>query len=172
MSLSLCFRQNLELRLTLCQKLGLESEYFESFLVRTEKLLKQTRYQKGLMLIEETDTDYRSVMDWLLAMLSPSWKVHIHAFYKYDHCKLGHAVDFETIDLMDQIMEASVIELYKSYQMLQREGWLVGKGKPEPGVFMQRSTMNAIRSFISPMFPEAPPHPGYAPYDARRRMVS
>ena len=35
------------------------------------------------MLIEKTDTGYESVMDWLLAMLAPSWKKHIKAYYEF-----------------------------------------------------------------------------------------
>ena len=175
LSMSLQFSQNLEQRLTLVQKLGLESEYFESFLVRTEKLLKQKKYQKGLTLIVPNDTKYASVLDWLLAMLAPSWKAHIHAFYKYGPPRLGHAVDFQTIDLMDQLMEAAVVDLAHSYRMLREESWLT-KHKPEPGVFLQRTTMNAVREFISPAFPKAPVHPGQVSadgsyFDARVRVA-
>ena len=157
--LSLSFRQNLELRQSLCLELRLDSEYFQSFLVRTEKRLKDTNYQKGLMLLESDDANYRSTLDWLLATFSPSWKQHIQDFYTYDHCRLGDAVDFDTIDLIDQLMEAAVVDLKRSYNMLRRDGWLVGQGTPDPSPFMKSMTTMAVRSLISPRFPVAPAHP-------------
>ena len=92
----LCLSLNLEQRCSLVQELGLESEYLATFMIRTEYLLKKDKYEKGLLLIEKTDTGYESVMDWLLAMLAPSWKKHIKAYYEFRYTKLGDIADFKT----------------------------------------------------------------------------
>ena len=151
---------NLEQRQCLIQSLGLESEFFESFLVRTERRLSDSKFSRGLRLIEGDGEGYRSVLDWLLAMLAPDWKVFIQDYYSYGEPKIGHAVDFETIDLIDRLMEAAVRDLYKSYQTLCRAGWLGTDDEPEPSVFMKRTTLAAVRAHITPLFPAAPEHPG------------
>jgi len=155
--MSLRLSLNLEQRCSLIQKLGIESDYLgTNFMVRTEYLLQKDKYEKGLLLIEKTDTGYESVMDWLLAMLAPSWKKHIKAYYEFRYTKLGDIADFKTITLMDQLMESAVVDLYETYKMLQEAGWLEMRGKTEPGIFMQRVTMDGIRVFIGPRFPIAP----------------
>jgi hypothetical protein len=137
--------------------LGLESEYLEGFYVRTEALLKQKRHRKGLRLIESKDDDYRSVLDWLVAHVAPPWDAHIQAFYNERGPRLGEAVDFDTIDLMDRLLEGAVMNLTLSYELLEEKGWLVGRAAPEPGKYMQRVTMNTILSLIAPLFPLPPP---------------
>ena len=53
--MKLLLQQNLNQRLTLLQELGLKSKYFDSCFVRTERLLKQSYYQKALYLLERED---------------------------------------------------------------------------------------------------------------------
>jgi hypothetical protein len=151
---------NLEQRQCLIQSLGLESEFFESFLVRTERRLSDSKFSRGLRLIEGDGEGYRSVLDWLLATLAPHWDLFILNYYEHGTPKLGHAVDFDTIDLIDRLMDAAVRDLYKSYQTLCRAGWLGTDDEPEPSVFMKRTTLAAVRAHITPLFPAAPEHPG------------
>jgi hypothetical protein len=154
--MKICFRLNLEHRLDLVQRLGLESEFLGSFLVRTEKRLKQRRFQKGLILLDAEEGDYRSVLDLLLATFSPAWKRSILDFYRDGEHRLGDCADWKTINLIDQLMECAVTELTVSYEMLRSEGWLVGEGKPEPTPYVKSAVSDAVRLFVAPCFPGVP----------------
>lgn len=105
--------QNLELRQTLIQKLGLESKYLESFLVRSETFLRTRDGQRGVALVRHlADEDrYRSVLDFLVGLFVPSMKPAIFAFYNDDGPKLGEEFDFQFIDNLDQRMVQALDEL-------------------------------------------------------------
>lgn len=118
--LSLRFDLNLQCRLNLVQKLGLESEYLGTFLTKTEMALKSRRYQKGLKLIQTALEDdnvggsgepYRSVVDALLGAASPSWKRHIAHWYQHKRYRLGHAATWEDIQEMDEVLVQALREL-------------------------------------------------------------
>ena len=115
--LSLTFQTNLTCRYDLVQQLGLESEYLETFLTKTEMALKSRRYQKGLKLIQPAleagagGEDYRSVIDALLGAASPSWRRHIAHWYRYGDTRLGDAATWEDIQEMDAVLVQALHEL-------------------------------------------------------------
>lgn len=154
--MNLQLRINLQQRLTLLQELGLCSKFYESFLVRSEELLKKSKHQCGLMLLERDATEYHGVLDWLHATLSPSWRPHILAYYSGEGPKLGEMIEWGAISQLDWMMAQVILELTKSYRNLQQEGWLVGRGTPEPSQFLRRLTTDAVRALLMPLFSPAP----------------
>ena len=92
MAMQLLLKQNLELRQLQIIELGFESDYLENFLIRTETCLKKLKYQKGLHLIKNVykndGVQYRGVIDWLLCVFSPEWRVHTIHYYNYETFKL------------------------------------------------------------------------------------
>jgi len=141
----------LQCRLTLTQRLGLESEFFESTLVRSEQLLKTSKYQCGLKLVKGLENDnYASVLDFLLAVFAPSWKPAILACYSDDGPRLIQLAEWETIDAIDQALAAVIIELARAYTVLERDGWISGK---EPCEYACKVACDAARIFLSPHFP-------------------
>ena len=98
------FELNLVCRQALIQKLSLESEYFESFLVRSENYLKTSEGQKAISLLKYhlPQERYRSVLDWLTALLVPGMKLKIFAYYEAGGPKLGEEFSFGFIDNLDK----------------------------------------------------------------------
>lgn len=145
----------LQCRLALVQRLGLESEFFGSVLVRSEKLLKSTRYQRGLKLLHGLDEEgYRSVLDFLLCVFSPAWKGLVEAYYYTKEApKLAELVEWETIDAIDQLIAVGIIELTQSYEMLEQAGWLENR---EPCELDCKIACAAVRMFLPPHFPPPP----------------
>ena len=147
---------NLQLWQAHVLELQLESEYLESFLIKTETLLRKKEYQVGLKLIDDSldASEYNSMQDYVLATFSPYWRGRILDYYDGVGSKLGEVLNYDTIKEIDDLTSHIVVELKCSYRALQQEGWIVGKGKPDPGKFLKRTTMSAIRSFFSERFPK------------------
>lgn len=118
LGLQMC--QNLELRQTLVQKLGLESEYLETFLVRSEKLLKGRRGQRGLALVRHLadEDEYRSVMDFLVGLFVPSMKPAIKAYYEGHGQKLGEEFTWSFIDNLDRKMVMALEHLARLSEVI------------------------------------------------------
>ena len=150
------WRTNLQQTQCLILQLGLQSEFFQSFLVRTEHRLSNSKYSRGLRLIPNPASEYRSVLDWLLASIAPEWDQLIINYYKNGTDRFGKVVDFNTITEIDQLMDATVRDLYKSYQTLKRHGWLGTSSDPNPGTFMQHTALAAVHFHITPLFPKPP----------------
>jgi hypothetical protein len=122
--MSLRLVQNLELRQTLVQKLGLESEFLESCLVRTEARLKESRHQRGLALLRGIvdESEFRSVLDWLLALYAPSYAGEIRSFYEDGGKRLIDSRPWRTIDEVDRILDEEIVRLGD----LHKEVWMLG----------------------------------------------
>lgn len=123
--LSLCLTQNLELRQTLVQKLGFQSEFLESCLVRTEKRLKDLHYQRGLALLRGIvdESKFRSVLDWLLSLYVPSYAGEIRDFYQDSgKRRLIDSRPWRTIDEIDRILDEELLRLAE----LHKEVWTLG----------------------------------------------
>ena len=165
MAMRLLMKQNQRLMQVMQLKLGFESEYFETFLMRTEKRLKKLKYQKGLHLIKNCykndGVQYGSVLDWLLAVVSPEWRRNIIDFYTYDTFCLGESVNFEDITKIDLLLEGTVIELTGMYEELVKSRMLSKghEGGMEPDRFMQALALENIRTTVAPALPKAPRHP-------------
>lgn len=164
MAMRLLLQQNIKLRHLQILELGLESEYFDTFLVRTEKRLKKLKYQKGLSLIRNVYKDdgvqYRASLDWLVAVVSPEWRRNIIDFYTHGSYCLGESVNFEDITKMDMLMEGTVIELTGMYEELVKSRMLTrGHTHEGPDQFMQALALENIRTTVTPALPKAPIHP-------------
>jgi len=167
MAMQLLLKQNLELRQLQILELGFESDYLENFLIRTETCLKKLKYQKGLHLIKNVykndGVQYRGVIDWLLCVVSPEWRVHTIDYYTYDTFKLGESITYDEINEMDLLLEGTVIELTGMYEelvksrMLRRE--YLHDGGMEPDQFMQALALENIRTTVAPALPKAPMNP-------------
>lgn len=148
----------LQHRQALILDLGLESEFFESVLVRSEQLLKLRRNQRGLRLLKHLNRDeYHSVLDWLLGVLAPSWRLAIGAFYAGEGPKLAKMVEWDTIDAIDQAMAQVIIELAAAYRALEQDGWT--RRGTDPDDLTCTMACEAIRFLL-------PPVPGFTPAEA------
>lgn len=152
--MQLVLRMNLQQRLTLLQELGLKSDLFENVLVRTERLLQQRRYQRGLKLLKgiAEDTNYNGVIDMLLGLCSPAWDVEIQAYYEGRGLRLVEYVPWEDLDAMDQIMVQVVVELGQLYAAYEELGWKAGREAAE----YDEVTRQGLSWFVGPRLP-APP---------------
>jgi hypothetical protein len=158
---------NLQCRLTLLQQLGLKSDLFENVLVRTERLLQQRRYQRGLKLLKgiAEDTNYNGVIDMLLGLCSPAWDAEIQAYYENRGLRLVQYVTWDDLDGMDQVMAQVVIELSKLYAAYEELGWKAGSETVE----YDEVTREGLPWFVGPKLP-APP--ARAVRDAARAAVA
>jgi hypothetical protein len=128
--MSLCFRQNLELRQTLVQKLGLDSKFLHSCLVRSEALLHEREYQTPLRLVRHlaVEDDYESVLDFLLGLFVPAIKPRIFAYYHGDGPRLMAQSSWIDIDQLDRMMVTALKELHGLYGEIRSAAWQVGRG--------------------------------------------
>ena len=102
---------NLQQRMVTIQELGFESEYLQSALVRSEKLLKTTQGQKA--------EGYRSVQDWLVGSMVPSLDEHISAYYHDGGEKLMEGFSWKFIDRLDIGLATALVAL----MALENELW-------------------------------------------------
>lgn len=111
--MNMMLRQNLEIRQTLIQKLGLESEYLRSVLVRSEMILKTSDGQRGLKLIRrfEEENRYRSVLDFLCGLFAPSLKPHIFGYYQGETGRFIEEFPWVDMDTVDRAMVLTLNEL-------------------------------------------------------------
>jgi len=128
--MSLVLQQNLEQRLTLVMKLGLESRFLRSCLVRSEALLAETEYQTPLRLVRHLadEDDYQSVLDFLLGIFVPAIKPRIFAFYHGDGPRLIAQSSWADIDRLDRGLAETLKELRGLYDELRSAAWRAGRG--------------------------------------------
>lgn len=126
---SLTFSTNLEQRLGLIQKLGLESKYLESCLVRSEELLHEGEYQAPLRLVRRlADEDqYNSVLDFLVGIFVPSLRPRIFAFYHNNGERLIAQSEWTEIDRLDRMMVTALHELRALYDEVRSAAWQRGE---------------------------------------------
>ena len=112
---------NLQQRMVTIQELGFESEYLQSALVRSEKLLKTTQGQKAAGLLAELypAEGYRSVQDWLVGSMVPSLDEHISAYYHDGGEKLMEGFSWKFIDRLDIGLATALVAL----MALENELW-------------------------------------------------
>jgi len=154
--MKLLLQQNLNQRLTLLQELGLKSKYFDSCFVRTERLLKQSYYQKALYLLEREDAEnYRGVLDWYLGTASPSWDLRIKAFYRHRCGRLIDDIPFDEIDKMDQVLAEMLVHLQEARKELIQKKVI----RPHhSGDFVMRGAATQwVRRIAGELLPTAPP---------------
>jgi len=159
--MQMMMQMNLRQRLTLLQELGLKSDLFENVLVRTEHLLQQRRYQRGLKLLKgiSDKADYRGVIDLLLALCSPVWAREIQAYYNGRGQRLVKYVPWETIDAIDQVLVQVVVELAALYRAYEELGWRVG----DAATFeYDEVTRTGLAWFVGPRLPAPPVQLGAA----------
>jgi len=126
---SLVLSTNLECRQSLIQKLGLESQYLESCLVRSEELLRDGEYQSPLRLVRKLgeEDDYQSVLDFLTAVFVPGLRQRIFAFYEGDGQQLIAQSDWSEIDRLDRMMVTTLCELRSLYSEVHSAAWRRGE---------------------------------------------
>jgi len=126
MSLVLC--QQLEQRLTLIQKLGLDSRYLKSCLVRSEALLCESDFQKPLRLLRRfaDEDEFHSVLDFLVAIFVPAMQPRIAAFYRGQGDRLIEQSDWAAIDRLDQMLANALRDLRSLHDELRSKTWRAG----------------------------------------------
>jgi len=127
--LSLTFQQNLVQRQTLIQRLGLESRFLESCLVRSEEWLRVGNHQAALRLVRrfEDEDGYRSVLDFLLVLFVPELRSSTMAFYAGRGPRLIDETAWTSIDRLDRTFVFVLGDLYTLYRELQSAAWRSGK---------------------------------------------
>jgi hypothetical protein len=128
---SMTFRQNLALRQTLMQNLGLESRFLDSCLIRSETLLRKLEYQRPLRLVRDfaDEDDYRSVLDFLVAVFVPAMKARIDAFYDGHGQILMEQSGWIDIDRLDRMMVTALEEMKRLYGESRSAAWRRGDGE-------------------------------------------
>lgn len=116
--------QTIECRQTLIQKLGLESEFLGSCLVRTEMRLKDSEFQRPLALLRGLidESDFRSVLDWLLVLYAPSYGDEVRAFYDGGAPRMMETSSARVIDEIDAMLDDELLRLASLY----KEVWTFG----------------------------------------------
>ena len=135
-------------------ELRLESEYLQSFLPRTEMALKQRLNQKGLRLLHVDGQDeYRSTLDWLLAITSAEWDAHIRAYYRTGTEKLGDVAEWGEILEIDRVLRGVVKELRRTHSALVREGWVRGDPPFDVCPEVTLRVREGVRALAGPLLP-------------------
>lgn len=121
---------NMVQRMTLIQTLGLESEYLETCLVRSETLLRERRYQAPLRLIRKfADEDqYNSVLDFLVGLFVPAMRPRIFAYYEGEGARIIEQSPWADIDRLDRMMVTALHELRVLHDELRSAAWREGRG--------------------------------------------
>tara|TARA_Y100001970_G_scaffold97067_1_gene122181 strand:- start:2086 stop:2571 length:486 start_codon:yes stop_codon:yes gene_type:complete len=147
---------NLNQRLTLLQKLGLKSKHFDSCLVRTERLIQQSHYQKALSLLEQEGAgNYRGVLDWYCGTASPSWDLRIKAYYDGRCGRLIETVPFDEIDKMDQVYAEILMHLNETRkELIQKK---VIRPHHSGDFAMRGAATQWVRRIAGELIPTAPP---------------
>ena len=134
------------------------AEQFESVLVLAEGLLRGSGYRKALGLVShsyerrvDAGREYRSVIDFLIALASPGWDEVIQAFGMGRGRPLVRYVDLDTIAAMDLAVVHLLEELRDLHHVYEDAGWFEGASAPE----YDELTEAGIRLFITPRFPAA-----------------
>jgi hypothetical protein len=120
---------NLSQRLSLVQKLGLESDYLESCFVRAETMLRSGDYQRPLVLVRGIlpEDGYRSVLDYLAAVFVPSLIPAIRAYYDNDGERLIDMASWDLIEQIDRCLVDALEELKMLYTELSMQRWARGE---------------------------------------------
>lgn len=142
--MELRFVMNVRMHQTMVQELGLKSDYFETFLIKTERFLRTNKGQRALTYLKKeiSKHHYRGVVDAVLAVASPSWRKHVLHYYEHGGAKLGHAVTYAQIEEIDKTL----------FDLLRELSDLAGEGCPESGL-----VLSAYVHFAGGRIPEAPP---------------
>jgi hypothetical protein len=130
MELRMTFQLNMAQRMTLLQTLGLESEYLETCLVRSETLLRKLRFQAPLRLVRKfADEDqYNSVLDFLVGLFIPAMKPRIFAYYEGEGDRIIEQSPWSDIDRLDRMMVTALTELRALHDELRSAAWQAGRG--------------------------------------------
>jgi hypothetical protein len=120
----------MEQRQTLLQRLGLESEYLETCLVRSETLLRERRFQTPLRLVRKLadEDEYNSVLDFLVGLFVPAMRPRIFAFYEGRGARIIEQSPWSDIDRLDRMMVTVLQELRGLYDELRSAAWRAGRG--------------------------------------------
>tara|TARA_B100000131_G_scaffold300937_1_gene322719 strand:- start:647 stop:1171 length:525 start_codon:yes stop_codon:yes gene_type:complete len=155
LGLGITIVQEIKQEYKLVLKLALESGFFDSCLPITESLFKSRQFTKGLLLLEDrTEIKWRSKQDYLLGLVCPLHRKDIVDYYKGNGTILIRKSSEEDIEKIDNILAAVLMELGKSYTMLQQEGFLKNRNTLDnPGLFMKRLTMSAINHGVTSLIP-------------------
>jgi hypothetical protein len=139
---------------------------FESVLVRTEGLLRGCEYRKAIGLVSgsyeryaDAGHEYRSIIDFLIALASPGWDEVIQDYGRGRGRPLIRYVDLGTIHAMDLAVVHLLEELRALRDAYEGAGWVEGASAPE----YDELTETGIRLFITPRFPAAVPDPEWPP---------
>ena len=98
--------------------------------------------------------EWRSKQDYLLGLVCPDHCRDIKRYYEDGRHLIKDLSSEKDIETIDNILAAVLIELGRSYEMLQQEGWLKGgTALDKPGLFMKRMTMSSIRHSVTPLVP-------------------
>jgi len=159
-------RLELPTRPRLLVEMEVVGEQFESVLVLAEGLLRVSGYRKAIGLVSrsyerraDAGREYRSIIDFLIALASPSWDEVIQAYCSGLGRPLIRYVDLDTIAAMDLAVVHLLEELRALHDVYEDAGWAEGASAPE----YDELTEAGIHLFITPRFPAAVPDSEYGP---------
>ncbi len=142
------------------------SEQFESVLVLAEGLLRGGGYRRAVDLVShsyesrvDAGREYRSIIDFLIALASPDWDDVIQAYGMGRGRPLVRYVEMERIAAMDLAVVHLLEELRDLHDVYEAAGWDEDASAPE----YDELTEAGIRLFITPGFPAAVPDSEYEP---------
>ena len=148
-------------------------EQFESALVLAEDLLRGSAYRKVIGLVSpsyeghgQAGREYRSIIDFLIALASPGWDDVIQAFGNGRGRPLIRYVDRDTIAAMDLAVVHLLEELRALHDVYEDAGWAGSAWAPE----YEELTEAGIHLFITPQFPEALHDSEWPPPSAAEQM--
>jgi hypothetical protein len=141
-------------------------EQFESVLVLAEELLRGGGYVNAIRLVSPSyerraaaGREYRSIIDFLIALASPSWDDVIQAYNLGRGRPLVRYVDSATLTAIDGAVVHLLEELRALHDAYEEAGWVGGAAASE----YEELTEAGIRLFITPQFPAALPDSEYRP---------
>jgi hypothetical protein len=143
-------------RHSLIHELGIKSELLEACLPASEQLLRTRAGQRGLGLLRHAcDRDpiaYRSVLDFLLVLCSPTWRAPVEAYYADRGSRLIEFADAATIASLDLGIARCLVELGAVHAACTSLGWQASDLSQE----LEALALDGIRHFITPDMPLAP----------------
>lgn len=98
--------------------------YLESVLERSAGMLESLKYQRGVTLVKDLaeGEHYRSLLDFLVALMVPSLIPHMKAFYQETGPNLDEGFSTGYIDRLDRALAVSLQHLGRTWEILKEQG--------------------------------------------------
>lgn len=114
----------MNLSLVPSQRLSLRVLFVESVLVRSAGLLESLKYQRGVTLVKDLaeGKEYRSLLDFIAALMVPSLVPHMDAFYQGEGPNLDSGFSTEYVKCLDQTLAVVIQHLARAWAVLKEQG--------------------------------------------------